>query len=79
MCPPNAIDTLLVQPVLLDDLAALDDDWGDVDVVPHHLIGKVQAERRPPVGEVCVRGSASCLRDAPGWAAATGRGSGMNT
>ena len=54
MCPPNAIDTLLVQPVLLDDLAALDDDWGDVDVVPHHLIGKVQAERRPPVGEVCV-------------------------
>ena len=56
MRPTDAIDALMVQAVLLDDLAAPDDDGRDINVVPHHLLREMKAERWPSlVRKMCVR------------------------
>ena len=52
VCAADPVDTLLIQAVLFDRLAALDDNGRHVDVVARHLVRKVDAKRRPALVEV---------------------------
>lgn len=43
----DPIDALVLNPVLLDGLAAFSHDWRYLDVISVHLLCEVDAERRP--------------------------------